>query len=474
MLNAPIQNTPFSNDSFDDIFPGSALCVNDMGISYYCGDDSSFRSTIRAMYALREECFKKLYISAHKYRIGYEEAKDVVNYIKNSLFLSGFDNNLTIVFTRGASGEFISNVSDEFKSEGFKSLDDITIFFKPRFDAAILVSDHRSVVVVNAMNYSISHEIQSIFPRLFPSVFGEDFTDVEKELFKSLRFESGAADEYLGVLQKIYDSFDFESILVDRNLGDYEIIAINQRIQNLKAEIEYTDSEVSRLEEKIGGMLKSNRERHSELLGFEMSKNSTQTGEIASYIKRMKNIKFISRYDRSVTISLCGILNYIDRSLAERISEKSSSILADCESSILYEDRKLLWNAAFGRDNVINLKVCATYLINPDGLSDGVSGVYPQEYRDYIPNPHIEHYRCLGDYKDSINAYAHRGECIDAIEECIASVSSVNFGEAPTLRYFVDDIFNVYANRKAWILPDGSEVDVKEAIKWLKEGRGQE
>ena len=124
-------------------------------------------------------------------------------------------------------------------------------------------------------------------------------------------------------------------------------------------------------------------------------------------------------------------------------------------------------------DQSLHIKFCAAYTIS---LGEGVRALrgyhYGIAYNDCMPNPHTDRYECLGTYLGEINDCLGRNDTIGAIEQCIASCKSLNFGDSTVMEVFMSRLYNPddeYDYDKCIELPDGRTVDIVQAIAWMKE-----
>lgn len=84
-------------------------------------------------------------------------------------------------------------------------------------------------------------------------------------------------------------------------------------------------------------------------------------------------------------------------------------------------------------------------------------------------NPHINEYSCMGGYSKTINELLSRRDYIGAIEQCVASCKSLNWGDHTVMCAFMRTFFSDNSVARCIELPDGKVVNAKEAIKWLEE-----
>ena len=131
--------------------------------------------------------------------------------------------------------------------------------------------------------------------------------------------------------------------------------------------------------------------------------------------------------------------------------------------------KKLMW--AIFVDQILKMKFCAAYEFQLDGCVTAHRGYrFGESCEDYMPNPHIYYHSCMGDYDSKVNTMLARNDYVSAIEQCVASAKSLNFGDHTVMCKFMEVITGARElNNKCIELPDGRVVNPKEAIKWLEE-----
>ena len=95
----------------------------------------------------------------------------------------------------------------------------------------------------------------------------------------------------------------------------------------------------------------------------------------------------------------------------------------------------------------------------------GLQGYAYSDCDGYIPNPHIGHFGCLGDYHRYIEELLSNRDYIGAINQCVASCKSINVSEFPTLSNFARDIYglNMIRMPRCFEMPDGRVLTAKDA-----------
>ena len=138
-------------------------------------------------------------------------------------------------------------------------------------------------------------------------------------------------------------------------------------------------------------------------------------------------------------------------------------------------NRKLLFDAIFSDDAKFEVKMCGNYSINVYSQGFSTSSSYSYEaidpiYADYIPNPHLKNFECLGDYHYRVVEALRREDLITALELCVYSAGSVNLDETeqnfkPLLKWIL------MSQKKILRRYDGVDMTPSEALLWLIESK---
>ena len=81
----------------------------------------------------------------------------------------------------------------------------------------------------------------------------------------------------------------------------------------------------------------------------------------------------------------------------------------------------------------------------------------------------------MGNYSATINQLLKDNDYIGAIEQCIASCKSLNFGDSTVMEEFMLRLYGIsdqHVNIRCIELPNGEVVTPKNAVKWLREQEG--
>ena len=314
------------------------------------------------------------------------------------------------------------------------------------------------------------HLLQALIPRLFPYYFEDAPLDTEElSLLDSLTLRT--ATEYERILDALSTRIDFRGYAVKKILKDFENSGRRDEVQETRSRIDSLRADVERLGDRYSQCIRQIDELSSLLAGQEMALAAASgDSELIEYFMCNRNIEPVSAEGRSLLFTVKTYLESFDPEQFRVYSRNLHSHLyvgysyADRFKDV--ESRKRMLEAIFSDEPILRVKMCSNYVLDLRGSSSARRFYeYGKGFEDYVPNPHINQYACLGDYARYINAALQRGDLIGAIEQCIASAKSLNLAESITVRALMENIF--CSTRKIIRLPDGTDVTPDEAFAYL-------
>lgn len=349
-------------------------------------------------------------------------------------------------------------------------------FFSRDFGCFALVNDNlKSSVILANTNEEIKkwHAMQAAVLTLVPWYFNkeEGITDEERRLFTALT--DGDAAEYAAALEDIFDKHYREKYLSDALDGFADRRLVNQ-LASVSLNIDQLQDRISEYHSMIAEYAAELREKQATALGLRMTLDaSAAENDLLDYFKGCNNISLIAadkeRNGGYVEFFAHDYLTYWDEDEAETsIRNKHSNIYSSAPRTryVSKKDMRFLMTAIFV-EKLLKVRIIARYSLDGNGHPRGFSySEYPAEFADYLPNPHIQRYHCLGQYESTMERALIAGDFIPAVEQCIASVRSLNFGDDPVMCEFMPHMYNSTARFIA--LPDGTQASPAEAVAYLK------
>jgi hypothetical protein len=450
-------------------------------------NDTTFSASLRALVAPRMPEGDDLSLRFTRSSITKDEAeglsaRDAISAAVGSLpddrgvfVVHGFQNPV-----RENNEAHMSVVEKNFPSccEGYRKIDKITDFYRrlngsESFNVACFVNDQKKSVFLFAERINISkyHALQMATPLALPWYFTKEapINEDETALIKALNAKDAKA--YLECVAKIAGQYDFKSAHIRSLLDGFEAKFEKQEIQSLKNSVSQANSRIEAYSREIDGLLRDIRSKQARILGLELKVAQTSgDSEIMEYFLCNKSLYLESVDGLNIQFSVKEYLDYIDEDLAERvIANKGSSLYAYTPG--IPKDRAEKFLKAVFVDKVLKIRTCAAYELRfPGSVSCCTHHAFPAEFGTYYPNPHVNDFNCLGNYKQAIIECLRNSDYVMAIEQSIASCKSLNLSDSAVIAHFVKSMFGsneAGVNIRCVELPSGSVVNPKEAIEWL-------
>lgn len=449
-----------------------------------CGDhfqsDVSFLATLRALVAPRisEEDSITLCFTSSNYRadqLNGVPVKECVRSITRNMDLESSGRFYVHSFRSSQEDNVASMTAVEAAFSdvypGFCRLEKITAFFKKSFPVACYVNpEHKNVVIfVDGLDIRRLHYLQMAILPVLPWYFSPDagISEDEMELIQSLKERT--SEKYESCISKIASKYDFRTMRIKDMLSGFEHRFEEIECQRIRERIAIIDSEITNLNDRIGSQYNDRNNCCIRLLGLEQKiAQADESSEIMEYFLCNPKLYLDRVTNSEMTFCVADRMSYFDKDMAERILEnRNSYVYAAGGGSISGEKMAKLIRAIF-IDEILNIKFCAAYNFDLNGNVRALSGfAFPEEYANFMPNTHINQFSCMGGYERTINTLLRDNNYIGAIEQCIASCKSLNWGDSTVMDRFMRFL---YANNRNWIeLPDGRYVKPSVAIQWLEE-----
>jgi len=340
-------------------------------------------------------------------------------------------------------------------------------FFKNEDETKFLVVSRGSLL------WQHYHLICSLFPRLCPRYFAVDpLTEKEAELLASLNEDTKIHTEKW--LNEYYSTTEWQKMLNDEiaNKINEAICKASEKeaIQNAES----AKRNLERAEREYISWLERSKEAEIRLIGVKASmKDNDKSDEIRGYLTNNKNIQIIDYNSNGFSLIAKGYLTNVDPDIFEEYIRNKNSYLHErpqrCNPEWLEDRRVKFLNALFSNDPKFKIRIAAKYTIDARGVGVN-SGMevssYYAGYRNYLTNPHIYNFACLGNYKPLMNRAILDGDVVGAMDLCVASVTSMNITESVTVENFFKQLFST--DRKCIEDFDGNEYSPLEAIKKLE------
>lgn len=476
MFGAKIFNTPLTTSAADSLFRN----INGNTIV----DDISFLATLRALVYPRMKDEDLLTLS---YSEIYHDAGVAITPSCSKGLID--IHNFLIGETNDTSFQSLIEKKVYMDDPMWIRLDKITDFFRKTFRVICFVNPELKSVALytNNMNRREMHYLQCSIPAFLPWYFDPKtgISKLEMELINSLREKN--ADKYKECIAEIASQYDFRAQSIRCLLSGFETKFERLECVKVRENITAITEEICNLNRSIGNRLREKAEQEIKLLGLEtkIQNETSEDSEIMEYFLCNNKLVLEDVTDSIMSFSCMDYLTYFDEDMAEQMINNVRSYVylphgRPCNNYIEATDMKKLMWAVF-IDRTLRIKFCAAYCFSLYGDVRALGRhAYGFEFRECMPNPHIDAYACMGNYQPQINQLLSDHNYIGAIEQCVASCKSLNFADSTVMSEFMCRLYGIETSSshapkyKCIELPDGSVVTPKEAIQWLNSSENDE
>lgn len=478
MFRQTIALTPLTTDAANSYFS------NITGDKW--DNDNSFLATLRALVAprIKEEDSIRLKFGRTNYdksTVVGNNAREVVSAICRNYNLTD-SNGLVVIHSfyndHDSNMANFDVINSTFASmyEGYHRLDKVKEFYRKSFCVECYINPEKknAILFVDCLDQKKLHYLQVSILAFLPWYFKpeEGLSELEMELIYSLR--ETTSEKYEACLLRVAEQYDFRTARIRQLLSGFETRYEKLECDRVAASISDYDDNINHLNNEIGNLLHRRNEACIRLLGLERKiAEGGEDSEIMEYFLCNNRLVLENVTDTDMYFAVKDYLTYFDSEMAERAINNMRSFVYDGGSrhGTSAEKMKKLMTEIFVKENPrLRIKVCAAYRfalegnVSPCGHHD-----FSFEFADCIPNTHIDAFNCMGNYSRTINNLLMDRNYIGAIEQCIASCKSLNWGDSPVMGEFMCAMWgtNGYNNR-CIELPDGRIVKPAEAIEWLE------
>ena len=480
MFKNIVRETPFTTTAANEVFSK----IIRYGQPFQ--SDTSLPSTLRALVATRIKKDESLTISflSSAYSTGEIQSSKPNTIINAMLHDSPNETGSFIIHNicnvRAEDNvASIQTVKDNFTSVygNYHRLVKITDFFQKSFPILCYINtDIKSVVVfVEKLDVKKLHYIQCAIPAMLPWYFTPEnnVAGIELEVLESLR--KGNFEDYMRCIEEIASQYDFKTARIKELLTGFEARFDEGELRNMKNELFQIDDQLVRLNNSVRDSIIRRNNLCAQLLGLELKiAGAGEESEIMDYFLYNKKLWLDEVSGTEIYFTAGDYITYWEKEVAERvISNENSFVYRDRDGkkykNIQPEKMAKLIKAIF-IDEGVRIKFCANFSFSVNGVRASQNYNFATEFRTFMPNPHLDGFHCLGNHQKTINELLQKRDYVEAIEQCISSVKSLNWTDSAVMGMFMDTMYGDLASRnnKCIELPDGSIVNPMQAIAWLE------
>jgi len=347
--------------------------------------------------------------------------------------------------------------------------DDLRVFFARKVNALFYTDAGERNTVIFAANLELKHfhALQMMIPKYLPRLFSNSpLSEAEMALLKSLG--NKFAVEYETLIEEFAKGLDIRSEIIRTKLSGFERDFERIKVNELKNEIstcqqEY-DYHLSMLRETSQKM----QERQYTLSGLVGSlKNQDGDSELMEYFMCNKLISIISVYGTTIEFVAHGYADiYDEEAFLKYVGNHNGFLYNELSADITKAQMEKLYRAIFSEGRY-KLRVCAAYTVDMQrGINAQRHYALPSESNNYLPNPHIQHFACIGSYASRFIEYMGKQDYVGAIDQAVVSARNLNFYDSTVMSTFARELS--ITKKKCLEKPDGTLFTPLEAIEELE------
>lgn len=312
-------------------------------------------------------------------------------------------------------------------------------------------------------DFRLYHLIQAYLPALIPWVFENDpLTEWEKKMLDALAGRHPSA--YIAAAGIVYRELGIREMLIRNRIANLGHGLRDRKIAEMKHTIETYAQEASNYLERFEAKIRQKRDADILLAGYLATPEDESGNEdLISLFLNGDKFQLLECSDSTFRFIIYTTLSNFDTEQFRVFIRNTRSYFytSSCWSA---EDTKLFMEAIFGDDPVLKVRVFAGYSLDVNGRSTAYTVTPGKE--NFIGNPHIQRFNCLGQYPAEIAKFLIAGNYIGAVDQCAMSAASINMEDSTVMNFFVRQLTST--DNKCIQLPDGSVVSPWKALEWLK------
>lgn len=490
MFANEITGLTLASEVADVMFPNIA------GDSYRA--DVSFVATMRALLSSRVPDGESVYLHWHNMQqvIGETMAGDNFRSKLGDEFMAEEklpDSGVLCIYAIGGRDDaenascfkILDEEADKCFLKDYKPLRDLETWVErsTNIQARFYINAEKrnTVIYIGTMNYGRWHLLESLMPRYFPWYFKDaPLTQEELELVKTLT--KRVASSYREAIEAFARKFDFRVASIRMKLAGFETKFDRIKLDSVRKQISTLNEELARLESQFSTFYQQLGDFRIQEAGLAEKINQgggEESNEMLEYFLSNEALNLVSVGDGDIEFFVTTCMSNFDPDAAENaIANKNSYMYVTSDgirvrsyfSGEMTEERAERLLRAIFLDEIFKVRLCAAYRLDfSTGRYGGISGyTFPISIRnDYIPNPHIQGYSCLGQNSATIREAMRSNNCVGAIAACVHSAGSINVLEPPSCGAMVRSLFRTDAG-KVLQAPDGTAMTPLEAVQWLE------
>jgi len=467
LFTKEINNLTLANDIADRLFD------NITAQSFYM--DRTFTATLRAVLGRRLPADKSVCMILVSLGCEAVTADIITEKIRQKD--CGHDHTIYIVYPTDKSDRVLESVG-VYVGEGKRYLtsytlqEDLRVFYVRMLKGLFYSNGSNTIIFLDYLDTRRLHDLQMMIPKYLSTLFEDNpLTDDETALLKSLGSRSHG--EYERLVEQFAGRLDMRSEIIKTRLKGFETVFERLRVEETNRNIEKYQKDYQAYLDNLRRTANLIQDQRIILAGLQCKIDETaeEESELMEYFLCNKQLSVMRVQGMELEFVVHGYADVYDEDAFETYFGNHNSYLYNrLGNSVTKDEMDLLYRAVFG-DGKYKLRVCAAYRADMrNGLRPVQNYTFPPESQTYLPNPHIQQYRCIGGYASRFVEYMQNRDYVGAIDQAAVSARNLNFHDSAVMPALAGNLS--VTTVKCIEDADGNLMTPREAIKKLKEVAG--
>lgn len=307
--------------------------------------------------------------------------------------------------------------------------------------------------------------------RVLPWYFAKEMSDEETALFRAISKKD--ADTFNRIINTLCANYDFQAARFKKVLIGWNDGYRRKQIATLKSTCEDYHRNIAQYQEEIARLFNKLEQSSVSLTALEAQGDSADDS-VYKFFMSHKQITIVTTQQNSdgnvMDYCVTETIEYFDADAFVRLYNNPNSSVGGAP-----KDVKDIFYAVFAENKGMFRVEGMFRLVNLASIVARRGSTSGQFSETHLPHPHLYHHACLGGNETYINNYLQQGNWDMAIEQTIAAVKNINFGDGIVIREFVTDVQNALDSSRKCILADnGKEMTLREFLAYIRENNENE
>ncbi|MDL2234134.1 hypothetical protein LJC63_11240 [Ruminococcaceae bacterium OttesenSCG-928-L11] len=313
--------------------------------------------------------------------------------------------------------------------------EDLRVFFIRRLDGLFYTNERSAIIFLDHLDIRRFHALQMMIPRYLPTLFeSSPLSDEETALLKSLG--SRASGEYERLIEQFARRLDMRGEMIRTRLRGFEKSFERERAHQIEEVIARFERDYKSMLEDLRRTANAIQDQQIILAGLRCRMDGEEQGEseLMEYFLCNKSLSIIRVAGTELEFVAHGYADVFDEDAFDAYARNHGSALyRSLRSDISKDSMERLYRAIF-ESGIYKLRVCAAYRADMrNSLTPIREYNFPPESRDYLPNPHIQRYGCIGGYATRFAEYMYNRDYVGAIDQAAVSARNLNFHDSTVM-----------------------------------------